>query len=123
MAEKIYGVFEFSYQDKRNRADALAKQKVWQALRDDGIDNVGFTTYEFASDKLTAQKIAEKNREWNKPSRSTSRCVQLGLSRRAVVVHECTVEDRTGYWKLSKKDYEAACQHELYLRMKAERSK
>lgn len=121
MAEKIYGVFEFSWEAGKKRGDELAKQKAWQALRDDSIENLGFTTFKFTTDKFEAQEMCRKIREWNSPKRSTSRGVQLGLWHHGVLVHECTVEGRTGYWKLSNKDYEAATQHELYRRLKAEK--
>lgn len=121
MAEKIYGIFEFSWQGRNGRAPELAKQKVWQALRDDSIHNLGFTTFKFTTDKFEAQQMACKIREWNSPRNSTSRGVQLGLWHHGVLVHECTVEGSMGYWKLSNKDYEAATQHELYRRLKAEK--
>ena len=121
MAEKIYGVFEISWKAGKKRVDELAMQKAWQALRDDGIKNLGFTTFRFTTDKFEAEEMCRKIRELNTPKNSTSRGVQLGLWHNCYLVHECTVEGRMGYWKLSKKDYEAATQHELYRSLKAEK--
>ena len=176
MAEKVYGVFEYSWEASKTRSDRLAEKKAWQALRDDGVEDIGFTTDKFTTDKFKAQEMASEIREWNSMKRSTSRVVQLGPYRRAVIVHlrddgvedigfttdkfttdkfkaqemaseirewnsmkrstsrvvqlgpyrravivhECTVEGRTAYWKLSSKEYEAATQHPLYIRLKAE---
>lgn len=119
--EKFYGVFEISWPAGKKRADELAKQKVWAALRDDGIDKLGFTTFKIFTDKDEAQRQASKIREWKKPKNSTSRLTQLGLWHDAVIVHECTVEGRFGYWKLSKKDHDEAVKHELYQQIKQEK--
>ena len=121
MAEKIYGVFEITWEAGKKRTDELAIQKAWQALRDDGIKNLGFATFKFTTDKSKAQAMCHKFRELNTPKNSTSRGIQLGLWHNCYLVHECMVEGRTGYWKLSKKDYEAATQHKLYRRLKAEK--
>ena len=120
MNEKIYGVFEISYQRSEGFSSTKHKSLVNQALYLNGVDKIAhLTTRDTYDNKEDALNRAADLRFRNRDERhSTCRLTALGLWSSRFVVHEVKMVNNEGVWVMSKNEIAKLEQDPLYTQYK-----